>query len=331
MAMKRKPYSVSLRKQNKRHNTQCNFGRIGVLMGGSSSEREISLKSGKAVYDSLKELNLDVVALDIKTEDVKENIRLIRAQKIDCAFLTLHGRFGEDGQIQEILDNLKIPYTGSGRLASRLAMDKAASRKILQVYGVPVPRYKVVDKISYNTFWKVNDGFVFPVVVKPARQGSSIGLSIVDKIEELDKAVDFAFAFDQNVLIEEYINGREVTVGILAGEALPVIEIIPKKRFFDYEAKYSQGLTDYMVPAQLDKEIAQRIRSTALSVHNLLGCFAYSRVDMILSRENIPFVLEVNTTPGFTQTSLFPKAAKVRGLDFKQLCLQLIRLAYGKA
>lgn len=310
--------------------SQNQFGRIGVLMGGPSTEREISLKSGKAVFENLKQLGLDVVALDIRTADPEENIKFLKAHKIDCAFIALHGRFGEDGQVQEILDTLKIPYTGSGKLASRLAMDKIASRRILEVYGLAVPRYKVVHKLSYRSYLKSSNGFIFPAVVKPATHGSSIGLTIIDKKEDLENALETAFNFDEHALIEEYIGGREVTVGILDNRPLPVIEIVPRGRFFDYEAKYTAGLTDYIVPAKLEQSVARKIQSVALRVHQLLGCSGFSRADMILSEKNIPFVLELNTIPGFTRTSLFPKAARVLGIEFGQLCLELIRLAYGK-
>jgi len=310
---------------------EVNFGKIGVLMGGPSTEKEISLKSGKTVYESLNQAGLEVVAIDIKTDGKEENIRLIKSYEIDLAFIALHGRFGEDGQIQEILDTLKIPYTGSGAVASRLAMDKIASRKIFEASGLHVPRYEAEDKLSYNANWKPHhNDFTPPLVVKPASHGSSIGLSIVDREEYLDKSVGLAFNFDERIIIEEYIRGREVTVGILDEKALPVIEIIPKKRFFDYEAKYQAGLTDYVVPAKLEDGIAQNIQETALSAHKLLGCYGCSRVDMILSNDDIPFVLEVNTIPGLTTTSLLPKAAKVVGIDFSHLCIKLIRLAYEK-
>lgn len=306
------------------------FGRIGVLMGGPSTEREISLKSGKAVYQALAKRGLEVSAIDIKTDNIEENIRLIKSKKIDCAFLALHGRFGEDGQIQKILEIIKIPYTGSGVLASRLAMDKIASRKILAGEGLRVPKYKTVDKISYNTDWKIGNNLCLPLVIKPATHGSSIGLSIIDKEEDLKKGVVLAFRFDENIIIEEYIKGRELTVGILDDEALPVIEIIPKRAFFDFQAKYQPGLTDYIVPAQLDREITKKVKTLALSAHKLLGCFGCSRVDMILDTNNLPFVLEVNTIPGLTLTSLLPKAAKILGIEFDELCLKLIKLAYEK-
>lgn len=316
------------------------IGRIGVLMGGSSSEREISLKSGKAVYETLKQSSLQAVPIDIKTDNVEEIINLIKSHNIDCAFLALHGRFGEDGQIQQILEILKIPYTGSGVEASRLAMDKIASRRIFETAGLNVPKYKVVDKphpvreergkSSYDADWKTNHNLGLPLVIKPATQGSSIGLSIIDKKENLDRAVDLAFTFDKNVIIEEYITGREMTVGILDDHALPVIEIIPKKKFFDYEAKYQPGMTDYIVPAQLKENIAQRIKTAALSAHKLLGCLGCSRVDIILNKKDLPVVLELNSIPGLTETSLLPKAAASEGIEFKELCLKLIKLAYEK-
>ena len=307
------------------------IGRIGVLMGGPSSEREISLKSGKAVYESLKGSGLDVVGIDIKTDGLKENIRLIKSRKINCAFLALHGYFGEDGQIQGILDILNIPYTGSRMQASRLAMDKASSRHIFEVYNLNVPRYKIIDRLSYHRNALFLRYLNLPLVIKPATNGSSIGLSIIDDRRDLEEAIGLAFTFDEKVIIEEYIQGREVTVGILGNQALPLIEVIPKKKFFDYEAKYQPGMTEYVVPAKLEERIAKRIQDTALLAHKLLGCFACSRVDMILSTDNLPFILEVNTIPGFTKTSLLPKAAKTIGIDFSRLCLKLIQLAYEKA
>lgn len=307
------------------------FGRIGILMGGVSTEREISLKSGNAVYEALKQINLDVVEVNIATDSVEENINLIKSYHIDCAFLALHGHFGEDGQIQEILDTLNIPYTGSGVLASKLAMDKIASRRVLEVYNLPVPKYKVVERNSYNDNRQFKHSFSFPLVIKPAAHGSSIGLSIIDKEEEFKQAMDLAFGFDQRVIVEEYIFGRELTVGILDNQALPVIEIIPKKRFFDYEAKYKAGMTDYQVPADLEEEISKKIQTAAIQAHKLLGCFGCSRVDIILNKAGIPFILELNSIPGFTPMSLLPKAARQSGIEFTQLCVKLIELAYEKA
>ncbi len=304
-----------------------NFGKIGVLMGGPSSEREISLKSGKAVYEAFMQLGLGVEAIDIRTDNVRENMRLIKSHGIDCAFIALHGRFGEDGAIQRILEKIQIPYTGSGVKASKLAIDKVASRRIFEKAGLAVPRYKVLKKAaSSKVSWKLG----LPLVIKPVTHGSSIGLSIIDKKEDLSKALEKAFAFDSTVIVEEYIKGRELTVGILQERALPVIEIIPKNPFFDFEAKYQAGLTEYVVPAVLEERIASKVRRAGFLAHKLLGCSGCSRVDIILGKNNAPVVLEVNTIPGLTATSLLPKAAKTVGIPFEQLCLTLLRLAYEK-
>ena len=304
------------------------FGRIGVLMAGPSTEKKISLKSGQAVYAALKQAGYNVVPVIIKTDKTRDNIRLLKLKKIDCAFIALHGRFGEDGGIQKILSLLKIPYTGSGIKASELAMDKIASRRIFQKHKLKAPRSRILHKDSYSgiDFRSLS----FPLVVKPATQGSSIGLSIIDKPKDIFKGVNRAFKFDRRIIIEEYIKGRELTVGILQDKALPVIEIVPKHSFFDYQAKYSKGLTDYIVPAKLSPALTRRVKKAALTAHRLLGCLGCSRVDIILNEFDEPFVLEVNTIPGLTSTSLLPKAAKKLGIDFTSLCLELIRLAYEK-
>lgn len=316
------PYSIL--------NTQYNFGRIGVLMGGPSTEREISMKSGKAVYEALKDSGFDAVAIDIKTDDIESNKEAIKNYGLKCAFIALHGRFGEDGQIQHILEGLKIPYTGSGVRASRLAMDKIASRKIFVAAGLTVPRYDVLERPVLNKDFKISADLNLPLVVKPATHGSSIGLSIVGNKQGLKEGIESAFAFDNRVIIEEYIKGREMTVGILGETALPVIEIIPKNMFFDFEAKYHPGLTEYVVPAELEEDLAQKVKEAALAAHRLLGCYGCSRVDMILGKDNQVFVLEVNTIPGLTATSLLPKAAKSAGIEFKELCYRLIKFAHEK-
>lgn len=309
---------------------QDKFGRVGVLMGGLSTERTISLKSGKAVAQALKEEGLDTVALDIKTNDVCQNIRFIKDSGIDIAFIALHGRFGEDGGIQQVLEDLDIPYTGSGVMPSRLALDKIASRQIFQIHGLSVPRYKIIHKLFHNKYpLLLVNGFRFPLVVKPATHGSSIGLSIIDRRRELKRALDLAFSFDEYILVEEYLQGREITVGILNNMPLPVIEIKPKRKFFDYQAKYKAGMTTYIVPAIIKKEVSRRVKQHALLAHRFLGCEGFSRVDMILKEEQ-PYILEVNTIPGLTQTSLLPRAARVIGLPFNQLCLRLLELAYEK-
>lgn len=296
-------------------------------MGGPSSEREISLKSGKAVLDSLREIGMDAVGVDIKTDNVEDNINLLRSFDLNCVFIALHGRFGEDGKIQKILDGLKIPYTGSGPKASGSAMDKLDSHEIFKANRLNVPGYKMLDKKTFRLDPAVLDAALhLPLAIKPVTGGSSIGLSIVTKEEDLKGAIELAFNYDDRVIVEEYIKGRELTVGILDDLALPVIEIIPKKLFFDFEAKYQAGMTEYIVPAKLKDDIREKVQNAGLSAHKLLGCYGCSRVDIILSEDNIPFVLEVNTIPGFTSTSLLPKAAKAAGLDFSRLCLKLLEL-----
>lgn len=306
------------------------FGRIGVLMGGPSSEREISLKSGKAVFHALVQAECEAVAIDLKNENTQEVRDLIVSQGIQCAFIALHGRFGEDGQIQEILENLKIPYTGSGVAASRLAMDKAASLFLFEKAGLLIPRFTILEKSPVRQHIELPFGLGFPLVVKPSSHGSSIGLSIARSLEEFNKAARLAFRYDERILVEEYIKGRELTVGILENQALPVIEILTSREFFDFEAKYQSGFTQYIVPAQLEKEQVDRVQSAALTAHAVLGCSGCSRVDFILRDDADAFILEINTIPGFTDTSLLPKAAKSIGINFQQLCVRLLALAYEK-
>ncbi len=307
------------------------FGRVGVLMGGPSSEREISFKSGKAVLSALKESGVDAAGIDILTDSKEDNIRLLDSFELDCVFIALHGRFGEDGSIQGILEEMGLAYTGSGVEASRLAMDKIGALTIFKEGKLYVPASRFLNKQDYSRNKEFKNDLGFPVVVKPANHGSSIGLSIVEFEQELPAAIQLAFQFDQRIVIEQYIFGRELTVGVLDERPLPVIEIVPKHKFFDFEAKYQAGLTDYLIPAPLNPEIAGIVQQAALKAHKLLGCFGCSRTDIILSPENIPFVLETNTIPGMTATSLLPKAAGILGINFNQLCLKLLELAYEKA
>lgn len=291
--------------------------RIGILMGGSSSEREISLKSAEAVYDTLKAEGLNVKQIDIVEARAAKQIK---ESDITVAFIAMHGGFGEGGKLQTVLEKLKIPYTGSGSNASRLAIDKIASRRIFFKSDISAPHYKTFKrdkKLELN-------GLKFPVVVKPSSQGSSIGLSIVDHKDELEGAAKIAFNFDERVIIEEYVEGREITVGVFNEKPLPVIEIIPKRRFFDFKAKYEQGQTDYIVPANLSLEEFQKAQGIGIFAHRVLGCRDFSRVDMILSKEGEFFVLEINTIPGLTKTSLLPKAASVAGIDFSGLCIGML-------
>jgi len=313
--------------------------RVGVLMGGPSAEREISLKSGQAVAAALQdryhvvpvELPSDPELLQASDAQLERSPRALaavaaelQAAQLDAAFIALHGAFGEDGTIQAVCEQLGVPYTGSGVKASQRAMDKVVSRVIFDREGLRVPRYHVVTTRTVGT---IRLTIPPPVVVKPVSQGSSIGVSLVEQAEALPDALSLAFRYDPRVLIEEYIPGREVTVGILGDQPLPVVEIQPRHPFFDFEAKYQPGQTTYQVPAQLDETVVQAAQETALRAHRLLGARHVSRVDLILREDRIPVVLELNTIPGFTATSLVPMAAQAAGLSFEALCARLVELA----
>lgn len=292
------------------------FGRIGILAGGPSSEREISLKSGEAVYNTLKDAGFETVFMDI-SEHIEEDIREAR---IDKAFIALHGGFGEDGTIQSILENLKIPYTGSGPEASRLALDKLASRIIFEEAGLKVPRYKALGKNDEIEIGALR----LPLIVKPQREGSSVGLSLVLGLNGLGEACREAFRYGDMILVEEYIKGRELTVGILDDRPLPVIEIIPAGNFYDYNAKYKSPETKYVVPAPIKRTVFKEAQTAGIRAHRALGCRSFSRVDMILGEDGIIYVLEINTIPGLTSRSLLPKAAQEVGIDFAALCRRIL-------
>lgn len=307
------------------------FGRIGILMGGYSSEREISLKSGKAIDEALNRQGFDAVPLDITDKEEGKITSFIREAGLDLAFIALHGHLGEDGTIQSILEELEIPYAGSGVAASRLALDKAAAQDLFRRNNIRVPPH--VTFLKQNESWDrvlVHELDFFPVVVKPACEGSSIGISLVREPESMEEALQKAWQYGEKVLVEQYIQGREMTVGILGQRALPVVEIRSSREFFDFTAKYSQGMSDYIVPAQIPDALALRLQETALKAHRILGCEDISRADFILAPDGVHYILEVNTVPGFTATSLLPKAAKQIGIEFDSLCVRLVELAYGK-
>lgn len=291
--------------------------RVAVLAGGPSSEREISLRSGRAVNSALLQEGIDAFFVD-----VQDNIYdIIKSEKMDVAFLALHGRFGEDGTVQKILDSAGIRYTGSGVDASRRALDKIAAKEIFVKNGIPTPRYSVIEDSAHlegESEWK------FPLVVKPQFEGSSIGLSIVRDRADLPAALDKAFEYGPKVLLEEYIEGRELTVGILNDKPLPVIEIVPKKKVYDYKAKYTDPDTQYLVPAPISDDQAALARSLGKQSHDALGCRSFSRTDMLMDAKGNMFVLEVNTIPGMTERSLLPKAAGAIGVSFGKLCVKLV-------
>ena len=296
-------------------------------MGGRSSEREISLKSGRAVFGALRDLGLDAVALDVVLETEEEIRRLITEETVGIVFIAMHGGFGEDGTLQHILEKIRIPYTGPAEAASRIAMDKLASRRLFKKAKLHVPCDRALNKKSGRLLLR---WMRYPLVVKPSSQGSSIGISFVHSPSQINAAIDSAFQYGDLVLVEEFIKGREITVSVLDGQALPVVEIIPKNPFFDFQAKYEKGMTEYIVPAQLELEVARRCQRDAVLAYHALNCRHLSRVDMIISPDGTPFVLEVNTIPGMTETSLFPKAARAAGLSFAQVCRKLLELADGQ-
>ncbi|MGM0365760.1 MAG: D-alanine--D-alanine ligase [Actinomycetota bacterium] len=293
--------------------------RIGVIAGGISAEREISLKTGTKVFEALKDLGYRVKFVDFKDGFTGE------LKNIDIAFLALHGRYGEDGTIQGMLELLKIPYTGSGVLSSAVVIDKVMTKKLLQCEGIKTPPYEVFDTrnpagIDYMDSRIVKD-IGYPVIVKPNREGSTIGVTIADGPAELEEGIREAGRHDHLLLVEKFIKGRELTASILGGDpvALPIIEIKPKSGFYDYNSKYTVNMTEYIVPAQLAEEISYRINDIGLRCHEILGCSAISRTDFILDAGGTPHVLEINTMPGMTPTSLVPKAARAAGISFGQL------------
>lgn len=306
-------------------------GRIGVVMGGCSSEREISLKSGRAVFEALKQKNVNVSAVELTTEDEESVIAALRRERIEVAFIALHGKFGEDGTFQQMLEKHGIAYTGSGPEASRRAMDKIVTVQMARKGGVPVPEGIALTQ-SDGALGSLDVARLggFPVVVKPSSEGSSIGVSLAADAAQLQKAAEEAWRYGPRILVEQCIRGREMTVGILGSEAMPVIEIKPKMSFFDFEAKYQKGKTDYIVPAEIPSETAQELQRLALQTFRVLGCRDFARVDFMLDASLNPYLLEINTIPGFTSTSLLPKAAAHRGIGFTDLCLRMIEMACGR-
>jgi len=301
---------------------------VALLSGGISSEREVSLNSGNQVFEALDKKKYDVLRYDPKT-DLQ---RLVAdAQKIDVAMIILHGPFGEDGTVQGLLDLLGIPYQGSGVLGSAVAMNKLMSKQLYQQVGLPVPSYLALKRSDTLDPAGITARLGLPVVIKPVQGGSSVGMSIVRSESDLPGAIQKAFDFDTTVLVEAYIDGIEITGGVLGNsdpEALPLIEIIPDKShaFFDYEAKYTAGITQEICPARIDAALTEKARTYAVMAHEALGCKGYSRTDLMLKGRDL-FVLETNTIPGMTATSLFPQAAAAAGLPFGQLLDRLIELS----
>ena len=287
--------------------------KVVVLMGGRSAEREISLKSGQAVLKALQELGHEAIALDL-TEDLCEKLRETKPDKV---FIALHGPYGEDGRVQGLLDILGIPYVGSGVLGSSIAMDKDMTKKVLSFHGIKVPSWICLREEEEEFSWDN-----YPAVVKPADQGSSVGLFVVKDQKEAKEAIKKCFKISKKVMVEEYIEGKDITVGILKGSPLPPIEIRPMKGVYDYESKYTKGMTEYLFLE--DKDLTQKLQEIALLAHKSLELKDLSRVDFRVDKDGTPYLLEVNTIPGLTELSLFPMACKRVGIDFKELINMLL-------
>ena len=290
--------------------------KIGVLLGGNSSEREVSLRTGEAVLAALRERGHDAIPIYVDQDvDVA-----LRQEQIDVAFVALHGRLGEDGCVQGLLELLGIPYTGSDVMASALAMHKGKAKELFRLHNLPTPAYYTLTADDTADLPSVHADFGFPCVVKPIREGSSVGVTICRSFAELAPAIEKALCFDSEILVERFITGKEVSVAILEDRALGAVEIAPREGFYDYQNKYTRGATDYFVPPRLSPERYRGVLAQALRAHLALGCTGATRVDMIVSDSGNEFVLEVNTVPGLTLTSLLPKIADAAGISFGELC-----------
>ncbi len=296
--------------------------RIGVLMGGLSAEREVSLKSGAAVQEALRSRGYDSVAIDVG-RDLAE---ALRRERVEAAFIALHGRYGEDGCVQGLLELVGIPYTGSGVLASALAMHKLYSKQAFAAAGLTITPHVAVRRGEGLTADQLP--FELPVVVKPVQEGSSVGVSIVKEPERLQAALDAAFGYDDLVLVEAYVKGQEVQVGILDDRPIGAIEITPKREFYDFEAKYTDGMAEHHFPARLSPDRYKRVMELGLKAHQALGCAGYSRADFLVTGEGDCYLLEVNTLPGMTALSLLPEIArKGAGLSFDELVERILSSA----
>lgn len=295
--------------------------KIGVLMGGFSREREISFRTGKAIVKALDVKGYDPYPIDVDRDLAK----VLYNNNIKIAFIALHGRLGEDGTVQGMMEMMRIPYTGSGVLASAIAMDKIVSKKVFHFHQIPFSPFEILKR---------NDGPIseiikkismpFPLVIKPAREGSTLGVSIVRDKSSLSPAIEQAFTCDKEVIVEEFIKGKEITAGVLLGEVLPLIEISPKSGFYSFDAKYRPGETDYLIPPRITEKCYQQVTQIAKRAYDALDCEGACRVDLMVDEKEEIYLLEVNTTPGMTETSLLPKAAAVVGIDFLELVERIL-------
>jgi len=294
--------------------------KIGVLFGGLSAEREVSLKSGAAVHGALLSQGYNAVTIDVG----RDLAQALERERVEVAFICLHGRYGEDGAVQGLLELMGIPYTGSGVLASALAMNKIFAKQVFAASGLTVASYQVLRRGEEPDLAGL--GFGFPLVVKPSQEGSSVGVSIVKKAESLPAALAEAFRYDGEILLEQFIKGREIQVGILDDRAMGAIEIVPKNEFYDFEAKYTEGMAEHICPPVLPRELYRNLLAQGEAAHRALGCSGYSRVDFLVTGEGECYLLEVNTLPGMTALSLLPEIAqKEAGIGFGELVERIAR------
>lgn len=286
--------------------------KVAVVMGGISHEKEVSVRTGTGVTAALKERGYNAVPLIVADDALQQ----IGDAKPDVVFIALHGRFGEDGALQGALEMMHIPYTGSDVCASAVAMNKLLTKRIAETVGVRCPRSMSLDEIS------------FPAIVKPNREGSTVGMHIVRNQADLNAALKDATTLDSTVLVEEFVEGTEVTVAVLCGESLPVLEIVPKSGFYDYASKYTKGATDYICPARIDAQVAALVQEWSKKVYDVLGCRGVARADFMINQSGMPYFLEINTIPGMTETSLVPKAAAQMGLNYGDVCERVLADAH---
>jgi D-alanine-D-alanine ligase len=298
-----------------------NFGKVAVLMGGKSAEREVSLKSGGMVLAALRKKGVDAHPFDPKERDVQD----LANERFARAFIALHGRFGEDGTVQGVLEWLGIPYTGSGVLASALAMDKVRTKRMWQAGGLATAPYLVLDKDT--DFKAAAKKLGMPLFVKPASEGSSVGMSKVKRAGDLEEAFALAVNYDPIVIAEKFIDGPELTVAIVGERVLPIIKIETPREFYDYEAKYIANDTRYLIPSGLPAAKEKQIQALSLKAFQALGCRGWGRVDLMLDKRKKPWLLEINTSPGMTDHSLVPMAAKAVGISYEDLCVRILEMA----
>ena len=303
---------------------------VAVLKGGRSLERQVSLRSGARVQDALERLGHEVVAIDAGTD----LIRRLREAEPEVAFVAMHGRDGEDGTIQELLEVLGIPYTGSGVLACVRAMDKVLAKHLMLEDGIPTPEFFAFNEAAFrelgaaDALHAIEERLEFPIVVKPAGQGSALGIKFARVAADVPGALVAAFSYDDKVLLERYVPGRDLAVSILDGEALPIVEAVPQvDDFYDFESRYQIGRTSFVCPADLPDGATERAHELALRTYRLLGCYGFARVDLMLDESGALYVLEANPIPGLTETSLLPQAAEAAGIGFDELVGRMLELA----